>query len=343
MRIAGSIGIAVYPDHGADAETLLQRADVAMYQAKATRSGHALYASDRDSHTRERLELIGELRDAIGTPQLVLHYQPKLNLHTGTVESVEALVRWQHPVRGLLGPGEFVSLAEQTGVMRALTDHVLDAALAQCAAWRGAGLDLAVAVNVSAATLLDDAWAADVRARLTRHAVPAARLLIEITENVIMQDPDRSLAVVRELAATGVGVSLDDFGTGYSSFALLKQLPVDELKIDRGFVRDALREQADAAIVQTAIDLARRLGIRVVAEGVEDAATLARLADWGAHAAQGYYIRRPAPADQLQAWLATTTTTSAPAPWTASTPSPATPELAAPPVARMLARPSAAA
>jgi EAL domain-containing protein (putative c-di-GMP-specific phosphodiesterase class I) len=297
-----------------------------MYQAKASQSGHAFYASERDRHTRERLQLIGELRDAIGTSELVLHYQPKLNLRTGAVEDVEALVRWQHPTRGLLPPGEFVPLAEQTGVMRSLTDHVLDAALAQCARWRAAGLDLGVAVNVSAATLVDAAWAAHVGERLRRRAVPASRLRIEITEDAIMVDQQRSLAVVRGLVAAGVRVSLDDFGTGYSSLGLLKQLPVDELKIDRGFVRDAGHDQADAAIVQSAIDLARRLGIRVVPEGVEDGDTLARLAEWGADTAQGFFISRPVPADVLEAWLATTDATSVRRPWTHPMPSITLPE-----------------
>ena len=306
VRIAASIGIALYPDHGTDADTLLQRADVAMYEAKTTRSGHAFYARERDSHTRERLELIGELRDAIDTSQLILHYQPKLNLQTGAVEDVEALVRWQHPTRGLMAPGEFIPLAEQTGVMRALTDHVLDAALAQCARWRASDRDLGVAINVSPATLFDEAWAARIPERLERYAVPAGRLRIEITEDAIMLDPERSLTVLRSLAAAGIGVSLDDFGTGYSSLSLLKRLPVDELKVDRSFARDVVRDHADAAIVQTAIDLGRRLGIRVVPEGVEDAATLALITDWGADTAQGLLISRPLPADELEAWLTAT-------------------------------------
>jgi diguanylate cyclase (GGDEF)-like protein len=306
VRIGASIGIALYPDHGTDAETLLQRADVAMYEAKTTRSGHAFYASERDSHTRERLELIGQLRDAIDTSQLVLHYQPKLNLETGVVDDVEALLRWQHPTRGLMPPGEFIPLAEQTGVMRALTDHVLDAALARCALWRASGLDLGVAINVSPATLFDEAWAARIPERLERFAVPATRLRIEITEDAIMLDPERSVAVVRSLAAAGVGVSLDDFGTGYSSLSLLKRLPVDELKVDRSFVRDVVHDTADGAIVQTAIDLGRRLNIRVVAEGVEDAATLDLISDWGADAAQGFHLSRGLPAEELEAWLTAT-------------------------------------
>ncbi|MEA2320713.1 MAG: diguanylate cyclase [Solirubrobacteraceae bacterium] len=303
VQIGASIGIAVFPEHGDDAETLLQRADIAMYQAKASRSGHAFYARERDGHSRERLALGGELRDAIGTDQLVLHFQPKLDLATGEIHDVEALVRWQHPTRGLLAPGAFIALAEQTGAMRDLTRHVVDAALAQCADWRERGLDLGVAVNVSAATLLDAAWADEVGAALARHGVPPSRLRIEVTEDTVMVDPERALALVQGLAGRGVGVSLDDFGTGHSSLALLKHLPVDELKIDRAFIRDLLTDDADAAIVQTVVDLGRRLGLTVVAEGVEDAATLHRLAGAGVAVAQGFHIARPLPAAELEQWL----------------------------------------
>jgi diguanylate cyclase len=213
-------------------------------------------------------------------------------------------VRWNHPDRGLLAPGAFVPLAEQTGVMGALTGHVLDTALAQVAAWYADGLDVAVAVNVSAETLLDEGFALDVSGALVRHGVPASRLRIEITEDALMGDPDRAVRVLESLVATGVGVSLDDFGTGYSSLALLKHLPVDELKIDRGFVRDLLTDDADRAIVQSVIDLGRRFGVRTVAEGVEDGATLRRLGEDGVTMAQGYHIARPLPAGELEAWLA---------------------------------------
>ena len=303
LQIAASIGVALFPHHGDDAETLLQRADVAMYQAKAARSGHAFYERDRDRHSRERLELIGELRDAIGTEQIILHFQPKLDLDSGRIDDVEALVRWMHPERGLLGPGAFVPLAEQTGVMRELTEHVLDAALRQIAAWYETGLDLSVAVNVSAATLLDEGWATDIGTALVRHAVPASRLRIEITEDTLMADPERALRVVEDLVAMGIGVSIDDFGTGYSSLGLLKHLPVDELKIDRAFVRDLLHDEADAAIVQSVVDLGRRLGLRTVAEGIEDEETLECLAAYGVTLAQGFHIARPLPADELERFV----------------------------------------
>src|SRR4051794_36559598 len=304
VRIGASIGIALSPEHGDASGTLLQRAEVAMYQAKAARSGHAFYERDRDRHSRERLALIGELRDAIGTDQLVLQFQPKLDVETGAIRDVEALVRWLHPERGLLGPGAFVPLAEQTGVMGELTQHVLDAALRQVAEWYAGGLDLTVAVNVSAATLLDEGWASDVASALVRHGVPASRLRIEITEDALMGDAERALRVVEGLVATGIGVSVDDFGTGYSSLGLLKHLPVDELKIDRTFIRDLLTDDADAAIVQSVVDLGGRLGLRTVAEGVEDSETLDRIAEYGVTVAQGFHIARPLPADELERWLA---------------------------------------
>ena len=224
--------------------------------------------------------------------------------------------------------------------MRALTDHVLDAALAQCALWRASGLDLGVAINVSPATLFDEAWAARIPERLEHYALPATRLRIEITEDAIMLNPQRSLAVLRSLAAAGVGVSLDDFGTGYSSLSLLKRLPVDELKVDRSFVRDVARNHADAAIVQTAIDLGRRLGIRVVTEGVEDAATLALVSEWGADAAQGFHLSRPLPADELEDWL---TTTSHRGPWKPTTQPSTMPTPTALPHIRAIENPPAAA
>jgi diguanylate cyclase (GGDEF)-like protein len=304
LQIAASIGIALYPEHGHDAETLLQRADVAMYQAKARRSGTEFYARERDRHTRERLQLIGELRDAVAEGQLTLHYQPKLDLGRGRIAGVEALVRWPHPVHGMIPPGEFIPLAEQTGVIEPLTDLVIDRALAQAAAWRARGVHLTMAVNVSATNLLQDGWTGKVLAALERTGVRPDLFVIEITEDVLLTDPDRALLALAALSEAGVRVALDDFGTGYSSLSYLKKLPVDELKIDRSFVIDMASSQPDAAIVQTAVDLGRRLGIRVVAEGVEDARTLRRLTEFGADVAQGYHIARPLPAAELDAWLA---------------------------------------
>jgi diguanylate cyclase len=315
VQIGASVGIAVFPEHGLDASTLMRRADVAMYQAKNSRSGHAFYAQEQDGNTRERLELIGQLRDAVELGQLVVYFQPIVNLATGAATEAEALVRWQHPERGLLAPGEFVPLAEQTGLMRQLTDHVLEAALAQGAQWRSKGLDIGVAVNVSASTLLEKGWADAVPVALERWQSPPPRLRIEITEDALLVDPERALAVVRRLGEAGVGVSLDDFGTGYSSLGLLKQLAVDELKIDRSFVDNALQDTADAAIVHAVARLAGQLGLRAVAEGVEDEATLRAVAAWGASYAQGYYLSRPVPAEELTAKLDGAGQLELPGPW----------------------------
>ncbi len=318
VQIGASVGIAVFPEHGEDAGMLMRHADVAMYQAKTSRSGHAFYAQEEDRNTRERLELIGELRDAVTLGQLVVYYQPIVDLVSGVVTEAEALVRWQHPERGLLAPGEFVPLAEQTGVMRELTDHVLEAALAQGARWRAEGHDIGVAVNVSASTLLESGWADAVTAALERWSTPPARLRIEITEDALLVDLERALAVVRCHGEAGVGVSLDDFGTGYSSLGLLKQLAVDELKIDRSFVDNALRDTADAAIVQAVAGLAGQLGLRTVAEGVEDEATLRAVAEWGATHAQGYYLSRPVPAEELSTKLDGSSRLELQGPWSES-------------------------
>jgi diguanylate cyclase (GGDEF)-like protein len=304
LQIAASIGVALFPDHGDDAETLLQRADVAMYQAKTRRTGTEFYARERDLHTRERLQLIGELRDAVALETLTLHYQPKLDVGRNRIIGVEALVRWPHPEHGMVPPDEFIPLAEQTGVIGPLSELVIRKALRQAADWTARGIVLTMAVNVSATNLLEDGWTEGVLAALEHHGVRTDRFVVEITEDVLMTDPDRSLTALAALSAAGVRVSLDDFGTGYSSLSYLSRLPVDELKIDRSFVFGMATDQADAAIVQTVVDLGRRLGVGVAAEGVEDAATLRRLTDYGAGVAQGYHIARPMPAEELEAWLA---------------------------------------
>jgi diguanylate cyclase (GGDEF)-like protein len=304
LQVAASIGIACFPEHGEDAETLLQRADVAMYQAKTRRSSTEVYARERDRNTRERLQLIGELRDAVADDRLVLHFQPKLDLGRNRITGVEALVRWPHATRGMIPPDAFIPLAEQTGVIGPLTDLVIRKALLQAADWRARAIHLTIAVNVSATNLHEPGWTEGVLAALERHGVRPDRFVIEITEDVLMMDADRSIAALDTLSAAGVRISLDDFGTGYSSLAYLKQMRVDELKIDRSFVFGMNTNATDAAIVETAVDLGRRLGIAVVAEGVEDAATLRRLTEFGAGGAQGYHIARPMPASALDAWLA---------------------------------------
>ncbi len=303
LHVDASIGIATYPEHADSPVELLQRADIAMYEAKANRRGHQVYAPERDGHTRARLALIGELRAGIERGEILLHFQPKASLATGAIDGVEALVRWQHPTRGLLEPAVFLPLAEQTGLMRLLTLRVLDLALEQRSAWHAAGIELAVGVNLSAENLLDIELETDVRRLLARWSVDPRWLQLEITEDVLMADPRRTRDVLERLRATGVTIALDDFGTGYSSLVHVKQLALDELKIDRAFVTNLLHDRADAAIVTSTLALARSLGLRVVAEGVEDGATWSRLAALGCDLAQGYHLSRPLPPEQLAEWL----------------------------------------
>jgi diguanylate cyclase (GGDEF)-like protein len=298
VHIDASVGIALCPQHAADPIGLLQRADVAMYEAKRMRTGHEVYLPQRDRHSRERLALVGELHDAIGAGQLVLHYQPKANLPDGVVHGVEALVRWRHPERGLLTPGHFLPLAEQSGLTRALTAFVLDRALAETVA-----MPLAVAVNLGPADLLDFELPAEVARTLERRRFEPERLTLEVSEDLIAADPDRTLSVLRGLRALGVSLSLDDFGAGQSSLRHLRQLELDELKVDRAFVLGMSRSARDSAIVAATIDLGHRLGLRVVAEGTESAEDWAALIGYGCDEVQGELLSGPLPIDELRAWL----------------------------------------
>ena len=244
-----------------------------------------------------------DLRAALAGHQLVLHHQPQLDVATGRPTGVEALVRWQHPVRGLLGPGDFLPLAEVHGLMGTLTEVVLSRAVAQAADWHRRGLDLRMSVNLSASNLLDAGLPGRVAGLLAAHDLPAERLVLEVTESVVLTDPDRSIAVVRGLAALGACVSIDDFGTGYSSLAYLRELPVAELKLDRSFTADLLTNERTEAIVSSTVELAHRLGLRVVAEGVEQPETFAYLEGLGCDLSQGFLHSRPLPAEQLEEWL----------------------------------------
>ena len=299
-----SIGIAFCPDHGDDVNILVQRADVAMYDAKRSRTGIETYSVDRDPYSAERLQLLGELRAAIASGQLVLHYQPKVDVGSDRVIGVEALVRWQHPERGLLPPSEFVPLAERTGAIGDLTRWVLDTALAQCRAWRDAGMDMTMAVNLAAPNIVDAGLPDLVAELLERWGVPGDRLECEISEHTVMADPHRAITILERLRELGVRLSLDDFGTGHSSLAYLKRLPLDEVKIDRSFVIGMSEDANDAAIVRTTIDLARNLGLEVVAEGVETEAILRDLGALSCDVAQGFFLSRPLPAAELDGWLA---------------------------------------
>ncbi len=298
-----SIGIALYPEHGLDAVTLMKHADVAMYAAKRARSGRAVYSAGQADLSPRRMRLVGELRQAIADGQLRLHYQPMVDLRTMQPVGAEALVRWQHPIDGLLAPGEFIPLAEQTGLIRPLGLRALQESLGQFLAWRREGLDLRVAVNLAPENLQDDQLTETIDRLFAESDAPSRWLTVEVTESAMMADPTRAKAVLARLHRMGVLIAIDDFGTGYSSLAYLKELPVDKVKIDRSFVRDMAHNERDACIVRSVIDLGHNLGLRVVAEGVEDRATLELLASWGCDLAQGYYIGRPMPPGGVPNWL----------------------------------------
>ncbi|EMF54134.1 MULTISPECIES: bifunctional diguanylate cyclase/phosphodiesterase [Streptomyces] len=302
LVLEASAGLAVFPDHALDAEGLLRRADVAMYQAKRDRTGVEVYESKRDSNTPDRLGLLGDLRRALDAHEVELHYQPKVRFD-GQVAGLEALVRWVHPERGKVPPDEFIAIAESSGLMPHLTEYVLDTALGQVARWRAQGLHVPVAVNVSPRDVHTPGFAGAVAARLARHGVPAGALQLEITEHVLLEDPQRAADTLAGLTGHGVKMSLDDFGTGYSSLVHLRRLPVSELKIDRSFVARLAIDSEDAAIVRCTVDLAHSLGLLVVAEGVEDDETWERLRDLGCDAVQGWLVAAAMPAEEATAWL----------------------------------------
>ena len=303
FEIEASVGTALYPDHGHHVEELLRRADVAMYHAKDLGSGVEVYQMARDPHDSQRLALLGELRQAIDSAQIISHYQPKADLQTGRIVGVEALVRWEHPQLGHLHPDQFIPLAEPTGLIAPLTLHVLDMALAQYGVWAAQGRRLTVAVNVSVRTLYDDEFPHDVSRLLERHQVPPSMLVLEVTESTMMSDPGRAAAVLGRLSHLGVHISVDDFGTGYSSLAYLKRLPISEVKIDKSFVLGMEDEPDQLAIVSSIVDLGRNLGLRVVAEGVETRSAWFLLRDRGCHRAQGYFLTRPLAGDAVLPWI----------------------------------------
>jgi diguanylate cyclase (GGDEF)-like protein len=300
--VDASIGVVLSGDHGNDTATLLQRADIAMYVAKNKDLGVFAYDADLDSHSPAKLALLGDLRRAIDRGELVLHYQPKVSLSTGDIVDAEALVRWQHPRHGLLMPDMFIPLAENTGLIAPLTEHVLDSALAQARLWIDEGRPLTVCVNLSARNLLDQRLPAQVGALLSHHGVPAGRLKFEVTESAIMADPARAQHLLEQLAALGVRISIDDFGVGYTSLGQLKTMPLTELKIDRSFVMTMTTDRPNALIVHSVIDLGHNLGLTIVAEGVEDAETLTVLQGLGCDTAQGYHLARPMPAHAFDNW-----------------------------------------
>jgi diguanylate cyclase len=302
IEVEPSIGIVLFPEHGTTADDLFQRADVAMYEAKQEKTGFAVYSAQRDKHSPRRLALLSEMRRALEQREIVVHYQPIVDIRTGEVNAAEALARWMHPVHGLVPPSEFIPLAERTGLIKELTLYVLETGLRQLVGWRSREIDLRLSVNLSARNLLDRSFPRTVTELLEFHEIPPDRLQFELTENTIMRDPTRSLAVLSELRDLGVGLAVDDFGTGYSSLSYLKHLPVTELKIDRSFVMHLMEDESDARIVQSTIDLSRNMGISVVAEGVEDAPTLDKLGSIGCDQAQGFFLSRPLTPDEFAVW-----------------------------------------
>jgi diguanylate cyclase (GGDEF)-like protein len=302
LELEASVGVALAPQHGTDVEQLMRCADIAMYVAKDERTAVETYAASRDRHSANRLGLLGSLRRGIDEGELELHYQPKVSLSSGSVTGVEALVRWRHPQRGLVFPDDFVPLAEHSGLMHRLTAHVIDTALAQAAEWWSVGLQVPVAVNVSARDLHGPALAQTVASGLARHDLPASALRLELTERVLMAEPARVGETVAALQRLGVRLSLDDFGTGYSSLVLLQQMPVAEIKVDRSFV-SRLASGGEGAIVRSIIDLAHALGIEAVAEGVETEETWSRLEELGCDSAQGWYVSRPMASGPATDWL----------------------------------------
>jgi diguanylate cyclase (GGDEF)-like protein/PAS domain S-box-containing protein len=303
LAIEASIGIALFPEHGTDAQTLIQRADVAMYDCKRDSSTFAFYDAGTHEYDLNRLTLVAELRRALAEHELLLYYQPKAALESGEVRSVEALLRWAHPERGMVFPDSFIPVAQETGLIGPLTLYVIEQALRQGRVWRDAGLDLSISVNLSTRNLLDRDFPKQVGQLLARWEMGPEWLELEVTESSMLANPTRAKAVLNELSQLGIRLSIDDFGTGYSSLSYLRQLPVDEIKIDRSFVMSMSDDAGDAVIVRSTVDLGRNLGLDVVAEGVETLEHWNRLRDLGCKTAQGYFLSRPVPADELAAWL----------------------------------------
>ncbi len=304
LEISASMGVAIFPEHGGDVETLLRHADASMYAAKRSDLPFAVYDEADNRSDPSRLKLIADLRRGLRRRELTLHYQPKARLASGVVDSVEALVRWNHPERGLVFPDAFIPLAQETGLIRPLTRYVLEEAVRQCREWQRAGLELAVSVNLSARNLLDVEFPDQVERLLADVGLSPALLELEITETTMLSDGARTKSALDRLSTLGIRISIDDFGTGYSSLAYLRRLPISEIKIDRSFVMNMDGCEDDAVIVRSTIDLGRNLGLSVVAEGVESEGIWTELRRLGCTSAQGYYLTRPVPADELEAWLA---------------------------------------
>ncbi|MDH5258728.1 MAG: EAL domain-containing protein, partial [Gammaproteobacteria bacterium] len=298
-----SIGISMFPQDGEDATTLIRHADIAMYDAKKAHNGFSFYNKELDQHTLENLTLGNELRETIENNKLDLHFQPKIDFRTGRVCGAEALVRWIHPERGFIPPDQFVALAEKIGLIHPLTVWVLNRALEQCAQWNFQHLPISIAVNLSALSLHDNSVISLVDDALKDWKVAPSSLSLELTESAVMADPQQAIEILSDLDGMGVKLSVDDFGTGYSSLTYLKRLPVDEIKIDRSFVMDMFSNKNDEAIVRSTIDLAHNMGLKVIAEGIEDQATYQRLKEMGCDMGQGFYMGRPVGTADFSQWI----------------------------------------
>jgi len=303
FSISSSIGISAYPQHGFDVTTLMKAADVAMYAAKHNRQGYCIYSESVDQNNPDNLSIMGELRDAINNNELELHYQPKVDLITHEIIGVEALVRWIHKTRGFIPPDSFIPLAEQTGLIKPLAALVLNKALQQCAAWEKKGIDISVSVNLSMYNIQDVQTPKLLTSLMNKWQVKKNQLVLEITESTIMSNPESVMLVLKQIESMGISLSIDDFGTGYSSLSNLKKLPVHELKIDRSFVMDMSSDKDDKAIVQSIVQMAHTMGLKVVAEGVETMDVTTQLSELGCDIIQGYFISKPQPPEALENML----------------------------------------
>ncbi len=302
VRVGAALGIAIFPQHGTDAATLFRNADSAMYTAKRQKVGHVIFDAAQDQYGRDRMALLDDLRQAIERQQLVLHYQPVIELRTGKCRDVEALVRWQHPERGTISPGEFLPMFDRLRLMRPLTEWVIETAQRQVREWSEAGIELDVTANVAAQNLADAEIGSVVRAAIARSGAPASRLFLEVPESVIMTDPERSGRIIDDLRGSGVRFAIDDFGTGFSSLTYLDRLRVDRLKVDRSFVSGSVSTRK-TAIVRAATEIGHTLGFAVLAEGIEDAAGCQRVFAQGCELGQGYHFSPPLPAERIPEWL----------------------------------------
>ncbi len=303
LEVEASIGIALHPEHGDDVEALMRHADIAMYRAKETQTAE-IYCSETDHYSTQRLALTSELRQAIADDQLLIHYQPRVDMATGELRKVEALVRWDHPRHGLLSTSDFVPLAERSGLARLLTRRMLEGSLRDCRAWMDAGHSIGLSVNLFGRDLLDLGLPSQISDLLVEFDLDPRLLEVEVTENTILTDPKRSNAILNRLTKRGIRIAIDDFGTGYSSLSHLSRLPVDVIKIDKSFVQQMADDRDAELIVRSTVDLAHNLDLEAVAEGVESEEIWNRLTELGCDTAQGFYISRPIPAERVLDWLA---------------------------------------